>query len=68
MTDEPVHLYYMLRVECGTAERCELAGLVEQLGTGDKRTFRTAAELLNTLHEWDAVAPAIASAPLETEP
>jgi hypothetical protein len=46
--------YFMLRVF--RAEECpqSIAGQVERLGTGEKRRFETAAELLALVIRWPA--------------
>jgi hypothetical protein len=52
----------MLRVRRTAAERggapTELAGLVEHLGTGEKRLFASGAELLLLLASWCGRTPA----------
>ncbi len=50
------HSHFMLRVRRGMAEPAgapaDLEGLVEHLGTGEKRPFASGAELLRLVASW----------------
>jgi hypothetical protein len=47
----PLFDYFMIRVT-RTEDAAQLAGLVERLGTGEKRTFNTGQQLLGLVAEW----------------
>lgn len=47
----PVFDYFMVRVT-RTADEEPLAGLVERLGTGEKRSFSTGQQLLGLVAAW----------------
>ena len=52
--------YFMIRVRRSDTQgraSAEMAGLVEQLSSGDKRTFATADELLNLVRHWPDSGP-----------
>lgn len=51
---EPHRLgYFIVRVRRSvTPGEGEFTGLVERLGTGEKRAFRTSAELARVVEEW----------------
>lgn len=61
--------YFMLRVrvepEQSPAEVPALAGVVERLGSGERRDFSSAEELLRVMATWTDGAPNVPSA---TEP
>jgi hypothetical protein len=45
--------YFIVRVRRGPdLSAGECAGVVERVGTGEKREFRTSAELIRALTEW----------------
>jgi hypothetical protein len=46
--------YYMLRLARSDRPGDGTAGLVERLGTGEKRGFQSADELITVLTEWSA--------------
>ncbi len=46
--------YFMLRVFRAEEYPQSIAGLVERLGTGEKRRFETAGELLALVTRWPA--------------
>jgi hypothetical protein len=47
----PLFDYFMVRVT-RTEDAAQLAGLVERLGTGEKRSFSTGQQLLGLVAEW----------------
>lgn len=47
----PLFDYYMVRVT-RTEEPAHLAGLVERLGTGEKRSFSSGEQLLGLVATW----------------
>jgi hypothetical protein len=47
----PLFDYFMIRVT-RTKDAAQLAGLVERLGTGEKRSFSTGQRLLGLVAEW----------------
>lgn len=47
----PLFDYFMVRVT-RTEESAQLAGLVERLGTGEKRSFSTGEQLLGLVAAW----------------
>jgi hypothetical protein len=51
------YAYFVVRVTRGPPARGALGGLVERLGTGEKRAFATAAELIDTLSAWVGERP-----------
>lgn len=59
--------HFMLRITRTAAERAgtqaELAGVVEHLGTGEKRPFASGAELLLLVGAWCGRVPAPPIAP-----
>lgn len=44
--------YFVLRVRRAAQGSEELTGVVERLGTGEKRAFRGAAELADLIEQW----------------
>jgi hypothetical protein len=47
----PLFDYFMVRIT-RTEESAQLAGLVERLGTGEKRSFSTGEQLLGLVAGW----------------
>ncbi|HEY8257881.1 MAG TPA: hypothetical protein VIG08_09510 [Gemmatimonadales bacterium] len=47
----PLFDYYMVRVT-RTEEPAQLAGLIERLGTGEKRSFSSGEQLLGLVAGW----------------
>ena len=47
----PLFDYFMVRIT-RTEEPAQLAGLVERLGTGEKRSFSTGEQLLGLVSGW----------------
>lgn len=45
-------VYVALRLDVRHDHPCDLTGVVERLGAGEKRQFRDAAELLAFLRDW----------------
>jgi hypothetical protein len=53
----------MLRLTCSEAEPGLIAGLAEQLRTGEKRGFENGEQLLRLIGEWSARVPPQADPP-----
>ena len=49
----PLFDYFMVRVT-RTEDAAQLAGLVERLGTGEKRSFSSGQQLLGLVAEWSS--------------
>ena len=49
----PLFDYFMVRVT-RTEDAAQLAGLIERLGTGEKRSFTTGQQLLGLVAEWSS--------------
>jgi hypothetical protein len=52
----PLFDYFMVRIT-RTEEPAQLAGLVERLGTGEKRSFSTGEQLLGLVAAWAGPDP-----------
>jgi hypothetical protein len=60
--------YYMIRVQtpgnaAPTDNSPELSGVVERLGSGEKRDFSDAAELVRLVTAWSEAIPNMGGAP-----
>ncbi len=55
--------YYMLRLSRSGHQPDELAGQVERLGTGEKRRFESAQELVRLVALWSEAVPASGALP-----
>ncbi|MGH7720718.1 MAG: hypothetical protein ACREON_17965 [Gemmatimonadaceae bacterium] len=49
--------YYMLRLTRSDEAPDRVAGMVERLGTGEKRSFDTPEQLLRLVRSWSAPEP-----------
>jgi hypothetical protein len=64
-TDRPSsYAYFVIRTQRAAAPLpAQLAGIIEQLGTGEKQSFASGQELLNLVTAWPKAASAGDHAP-----
>jgi hypothetical protein len=52
MTEQEHFQYFMVRLARSNADPASLSGLIERIGSGEKRTFGTGEELVHQFTSW----------------